>query len=420
MTPLRRRALPIALALAGVAALVWWLRTPATEVDVGTVVRGPLRVTVDEEGETRIRHRYVIAAPAEGHLLRIALEAGDPVSAGEVVARLRPAPLEPRSRAAAEARLQAAHARQREAAAQVAKAQAALAQAQRDLARARRLHEAGTLAPGEREQHELEATSRARELEAARFAADAAEHELEVARAALLAPGLDPEAPVTADPTCGDAPCLALRAPVAGRVLRVNEASERTVAPGAPLLEIGDPADLEIVSDLLSTDAVKVKPGDAVEVEEWGGGRPLHARVRTVEPSGFTKISALGVEEQRVNMVADFVGSPDGLGDGYRVEVRIVVWEAPDVLQVPVGGLFRCGEGWCVYRVERNRARRTEVSIGERGAREAQLLGGLEENARVVLHPGDRIEEGTRVRLREEAAASLPTAPAPPATRGSP
>lgn len=414
MTPLRRRAPGVAVALACGIALFWWLRAPAVVVDVGQVVRGPLRVTVDEEGETRIRHRYVIAAPAEGHLLRISLEAGDAVKAGEVVARLRPAPLEPRARAAAEARLQAAHSRQHEAAAQVAKAQAALAQAQRDLVRARRLHEAGTLAPGKREQSELEATSRARELEAARFAADAAEHELEVAKAALLAPGLDPGAPVSADPTCGDTPCLALRAPVAGRVLRVHEESERTVAPGTPLLEIGDPADLEIVSDLLSTDAVKVKAGDAVEVEEWGGGPPLRARVRTVEPSGFTKVSALGVEEQRVNVIADFVGPPDGLGDGYRVEVRIVVWEAPDVLSVPVGALFRCGEGWCVYRLEGGHTRRTEVSIGERGAREAQLLGGLEAGARVVLHPGDRIEEGTRVRPREEPAAATPATPGTP------
>jgi len=400
MTPLRRRGLLAATVLVCAGGLLWLLRAPALAVDVGEVTRGPLRVTVDEEGETRIRHRYVIAAPAEGHLLRIALEEGDAVTAGEVLARLRPAPLEPRTRAAAEARLEAARARQREAAAQVAKAQAALAQADRDLARARRLHEAGTLAPGERERSELAATTRARELDAARFAADAAEHDLQVAQAALLAPGLDPEALVSADPTCGDAPCLALRAPVAGRVLRVHEESERTVAPGTPLLEIGDPSDLEIVSDLLSTDAVKVKPGDAVEVEEWGGGHPLEARVRTVEPSGFTKVSALGVEEQRVNVIADFAGPPDDLGDGYRVEVRIVVWQAPDVLRVPVGALFRCGEGWCVFRLDGGRARRTEVSIGERGAREAQLLEGLEAGARVVLHPGDRVEDGTRVRPR--------------------
>jgi HlyD family secretion protein len=383
--------------MVAVALGILWLRPAPLPVDVGTVFRGPLRVTVDEEGQTRIRHRYVIGAPAEGRLLRSELEEGDPVDAQQVVARLRPAPLDPRSRAAAEARLEAARARLRGAGAEVAKARAALSQAQRDLARARRLQEAGTLAPGERERKELEAVSREEDVEAARQAADAAEHELEAARATLLSPGLEVDSPVTSDSACAGTPCLAVRAPVSGRVLRIFEKSERTVAPGTPLLEIGDPADLEIVADLLSTDAVKVRTGAPVLVEDWGGGSTIEAHVRLVEPSGFTKLSVLGVEEQRVKMVADFDAPSAGLGDGYRVEVRVVVWDGADVLKVPTSALFRRGSDWSVFLVRRGRAQRQTVSIGQRGATEAEVLSGLTPGDVVILHPSDRVDDGVRV-----------------------
>jgi HlyD family secretion protein len=181
-------------------------------------------------------------------------------------------------------------------------------------------------------------------------------------------------------------------------VLRVLEESERSVAPGTPLLEIGDPTSLEIVVDVLSTDAVRIEPGAAVLVEEWGGAGTLLARVRRVEPSGFTKVSALGVEEQRVNVVADFEDSVGGLGDGYRVEARIVVWEAAGVLKAPTSALFRSGEVWCVFAVEGGRARRREVSVGQRGPFESEILAGLEPGVALILHPSDQVDNGVRVR----------------------
>lgn len=376
------------------------IRPSPLPVDMARVERGALRVTVDEEGRTRVRHRYVVAAPVDGRLLRIALLAGDEVGAGEVVAHIRPAPLDARTRATAEARLEAAGARVAEAEALVAKARAAHAQADRDLVRARRLAEAGTLAPGELEQRELEAASRRREVDAMRAARESALYEHEAARAALLAPDLDGVPVPAPEAACGDAPCLPLRAPVSGRVLRVFEESERTVAPGTPLLEIGDPRDLEIVADVLSTEAVRIRSGAEVIVEEWGGDEPLAARVRLVEPSGFTKISALGVEEQRVNVIADLAPDsvPATLGDGYRVEVRIVTLEAPDAVRVPASALFRRGEGFAVFVVEAGRARRRVVSIGARAAFEAQVLTGLEPGETVILHPSDQVDDGVRVR----------------------
>jgi HlyD family secretion protein len=388
----------IAAAVIAAIAVITWLRPAPIAVNVGEVRRGSLRVTVDEEGQTRIRHRYVIGAPAEGRLLRSELEEGDRVNAQQVVARLRPPPLDPRSRAAAEARLEAARSRLRGAEAEVAKARAALSQSQRDLARARRLQEAGTLAPGERERKELEAVSREQDVEAARQAADAAQHELEAARATLLSPGLEPDSHVTSDPACSGEPCLAVRAPASGQVLRIFEESERTVAPGTPLLEIGAPEDLEIITDLLSTDAVKVRPGAPVLVEDWGGGSTLEAHVRLVEPSGFTKLSVLGVEEQRVKMIADFDTPPTGLGDGYRVEVRIVVWDGAAVLKVPTSALFRRGDDSCVFVARRGRAQRQTVSIGQRGATEAEVLSGLAPGDVVILYPSDRVDDGVRVR----------------------
>ena len=394
----RRRAVQIAVAAVVAAALFAVLRPAPLAVDVGEVRRGPLRVTVDEEGRTRVRYRYVVAAPVDGRLLRISLEEGDGVAAGQVVAHVRPMPLDPRARASAEARLAAARARVAEAEARVAKARAGAAQAARDLVRAERLAEAGTLAPGELERRQLDAASLRREVEAARAGADAARHELEVARAALLAPDLDRELPQTADARCGDVPCLALTAPVAGRVLRVFEESERSVAPGTPLIEIGDPRDLEIVADVLSTEAVRVRPGAPVIVEEWGGDEPLAARVRRVEPSGFTKISALGVEEQRVNVIAEFDAAPESLGDGFRVEVRIVVWESEDVVVAPATALFRSGASWSVFVVEGGRARLRTVSLGHRAAFDMEVLSGLEPGERVVLHPSDQVTDGARVK----------------------
>lgn len=412
-------------AVAAAALGIYWLWRPQPiAVDVAAARRGPLEVTVDEEGETRVRERYVVAAPTAGRLLRIALEEGDPVAAGAVVARIEPAPLGPRDLAAAQARLEAAQASESAAAARVELAEAALAQAQRDAARAERLHRAGTLSDDAREQARLAETSAAREHEEARYAADAARHEVEAARALLIAAGGGTAASGDgsgAGVRCaGDTPCVAARAPVAGEVLRVLEESERIVAPGTPLVEIGDPHALEIVSDLLSRDAVRVSPGDRVRIEDWGGPGALEARVRRVEPSGFTKISALGVEEQRVNVISDLLRPEPRLGDGYRVEVRIVVWEAPDVLQVPASALFRAGEEWAVFVVEQGRARERLVEAGEQGAFQTGIRGGLAEGETVILHPSDRLHDGTRVAPHPTTAPTAPTAPTPPAPPAAP
>lgn len=386
-------------ALAVVGLLVWLFRPTPVLVDVGRVERGTLLVTVDEEAETRVRERFAVAAPVTGRLERIALDEGDAVERGTVVARVHPIPLDPRALAEAQARLEAAVAMEREAEARVHRARAALEQARRSARRARELAAAGALSDEARERAELEALTGAEELEAAEFAARAARFESRAARAALMAAG-EPVSPADGlVRPCGDrdSNCLELRSPVKGRVLRVLEESERIVAAGLPVIELGDPAEIEIVVDVLSTDAVKVKAGAPVLIENWGGDEVLRGRVRLVEPSGFTKVSALGVEEQRVNVIVDLPERPESLGDGYRLDARIVVWEGADVLKVPAGALFRYGEAWSVFVVEAGRARRREVEIGQRSAREAELKSGLREGDLVILHPSDQVEDGVRI-----------------------
>jgi HlyD family secretion protein len=299
-------------------------------------------------------------------------------------------PLDQRERAELEARVQTAEALKRSADESVAHARADHQQAARDLRRAENLIEGGIIS---RQSLELarNAESIARsELEASRFKAEAADSETKVAKAGLIA--IESER--------GAGKIVTLRSPVRGRVLRVIEKSERVVAAGAPIITLGDPGRIEVVVDLLSTDAVKVKPGAAVLLENWGGEAPLRARVRTVEPSAFTKISALGIEEQRTNVVADFVDAPGPLGDGYRVEARIFIWEADSVLKVPASALFRYGEGWSVFVVEGGRATRRQVVLGHRSQFEAEVLSGIEEGTSVILHPTNQIKDGSRVEKR--------------------
>jgi HlyD family secretion protein len=391
----RRRWTLVGLAAAAaLAGLLWLMRAPAVRVELGAVERGPLETTVDEEGRTRVRRRYVVAAPVSGRLERIALDEGDALAAGEVVARISPAPLDPRSSAQAQARLEAATAARREAQARVAQARAALAQAERERARARTLAAQHTLSAQALEQAELAYTSRAEELRAAREGEEAAAHEMEAARAALLSAGQgEPEGALAERGSQ-----VEVLAPAAGRVLRVFEESSRVVAVGTPLLELGDPTDLEIVVDVLSADAVKVRPGAEMRLEAWGGEAPLRAVVRRVEPSGFTKLSALGVEEQRVNVIADVLDPPGALGDGYRLEARIVVWRGDDVLRCPASALFRRGGRWHVFAAENGRARLLPVEVGHRGVDAVEILGGLEAGTAVVLHPTDRLADGVRVR----------------------
>jgi HlyD family secretion protein len=389
----RRGVLIVVVLVAGLVAVALWPRT--TPVDVGTVARGPLVVTVDEEGETRVRDRFVVSAPLAGRVLRIDLEPGDPVAKGRIVARLRPeaAPLlDARSRLEAHAAIDGAVAALSRARAEEQRLRAALSLAQADLKRARELDSAGLTTQQDVEAKATAARTAEEAVQAAVYAVASAEAELQRARARLA-------------PTRVDAPgrVVEVRSPVDGVVLKRNRESESVVPAGEPLLEIGDPQRLEIVSDLLSTDAVRVKAGDRALVEQWGGDRTLDARVRRVEPSGFTKISALGVEEQRVNVVLDFtdpVSAWAALGDAYRVEVRIVIWEAAEVVKVPTSALFRDGDRWAVYRIADGRARRTLVDIGARNGREAQVTAGLDPGATIVLYPPDTLRDGARVERR--------------------
>ena len=399
MTAARRKVSLLALGALGLGGAFWLLRPAPLAVDVAAVRRGALRVTIDEEGETRVRQRYTVAAPTGGRLLRIEVDEGQSIEAGAVVARIEPAPLDPRDLATARARLEAAEATQRAADAGVRRSQAALLQAKRDAARAEQLHRAGTLATDAREKAKLAETSAVQDSDAARFAADAAAHEVEVARAALMTTsGPNPPGPRAPGEICaGGRPCVAARAPVAGQLLRVFEESERIVAPGTPLVEIGDPASLEIVVDILSTDAVRVSPGARLLVEDWGGEGTLEGRVRQIEPSAFTKVSALGVEEQRVNVIADLGAPEPRLGDRYRVEARIVVWEGEDVIQVPASALFRHGAVWAVFVVDRGAARLREVRVGHQAAFDAEIERGLDVGETVILHPNDRVRDGARV-----------------------
>jgi len=394
LRPLRDRKLLAAVALvAAFLAVGFW--PSARVVDTAPVTRGPLRVTVDEEGETRVRERFVVSAPVAGRVLRIELEAGDPVSRDTVVATFLPAhavPLDARSQAEARAAVAAARSTLGSAGAQRQRAEAALALARSELERHHELFRQRIVSRQALEARETEARAAEEALRAADFAEMTARHQLEMAEARLM----------PASTAAAGRP-LAIRSPIDGVVLKRLRESEAVVPAGEPLLELGDPHGLEIVSDLLSTDAVKVKAGAPVLIEQWGGDHAIEARVRRVEPSGFMKVSALGVEEQRVNVVMDFqdpLEAWSALGDAYRVEVRIVVWEKDSVLRLPTSSLLRHGESWAVFAVSGSRATLRNVAVGRRNAAQAELLSGLEEGANVVLHPSDALEDGSRVARR--------------------
>jgi HlyD family secretion protein len=398
MTKWLRRAIPVLIIASVLAAIGYGFWPRPVEVDLAPVSRGPLRVTVDEEGKTRIRERYVVSAPLAGSLMRVQHKAGSPVTAGQtVLAILEPADpslLNPRERAETEARVKAAEAALKQAGARVKAAEAAHELAVATLARVRKSAAAEAVSPEEVQAAEATEQVRGEEARAARYAEKVAAFELELARAAMIR--ADPKTALPAEEARLD-----IRAPVSGVVLRVFQESAAVVSPGTNILELGDPTDLEIVIEVLSTDAVRIVPGARVEIVRWGGDYPLQARVRLVEPAAFLKVSALGVEEQRVNVIADFIDPIEKrqrLGDAYRVEARIVVWEADDVLKVPAGARFRGPDGgWAVYAVRDGVARLTPVVLGQESGLEVQVLDGLAEGDPVVLHPSDRVTDGVRV-----------------------
>jgi HlyD family secretion protein len=363
------------------------------------VSRGPLQVTIEEEGRTRVKDRFVISAPVAGYLRRIELDVGDALTEGQTVAvlePLRPEVLDPRSRARAEAQIAAAQASLEGAVTKAVAARAAAKFARDEYARKQKLRASETISQTLLEEAETQARQTTAEEQSAQFNVEVARFDLEAARTALQYSLADDTAtrPVTVE----------LHAPTASRVLRVNHESEGVVSAGEDLIEIGDPAQLEIAVDVLSQDAVQIRPQARVLFYRWGGDAPLEGLVRTVEPAGFTKISALGVEEQRVWVIADLV-SPrtewQFLGDGYRVEANFILWENPDVLQAPASALFHYDGGWAVFVVEGGRARRRRVEAGHRNGLVAEILSGLRAGDRVITHPDDRIEAGVRVQVHD-------------------
>jgi HlyD family secretion protein len=389
-----RRLVTIAIVLAVVALLVWAFQPSPVQAEIATVSRGPLQVTLDEEGETRVRDRFVVSAPVAGRVLRIELEPGDAVEANRtVLATFQPAApalLDARTRAELNARVQAAEAGLARTRAIAEQARAELAEAERNLRRMRSLVEGGASSPRDLELAETAAQTRREAVDAAAAAVRSAEAELRAVRAQLLQAG----------GAAGGGPAIRLRSPIDGVVLKRLHESEAIVPPGEPLLEVGDLSKLEIVADYLSADAVRIRAGQRVIVERWGGGDALGGRVRLVEPSGFTKISALGVEEQRVNVIVDLDAPREALaqlGDRFRVEVRVITSSADDVLRVPVSALVRRGEAWSVFAVEDGRAAARPVTIGARNDTFAEVRSGLAEGARVVAFPSERIAEGVAV-----------------------
>ena len=395
---MRLSASRTALILAGILLLAGsvYLLVPApSEVDTVQATRGPLEVTTSEEGETRSKERFVVAAPIGGRLMRIGLREGDAVKVGQVVAELAPLPLSAREQEEVIGRVAAARAAHREALERVRHAAEDYAQAQRERQRIERLVREHFLSPQAGEQAANLGITAGNELAAVQARANAAMEEVRVAEAGMLA---------LREYKGRSSSLVSVRAPVAGAVLGIPERSERIVSAGAPLLTIGNPRDLEIVVELLSTEAVKVRPGMPVRIEGWGGEQEIGGIVRLVEPHAFTKISVLGIEEKRANVIIDVIAPPAQLGDGFRVIAKIVLWRAEDAFKIPVSAIFRCGTAsWCVFSVTDGRASRREVRIGRRNAEDAELFDPLPQGTRIIRYPSSSLADGQRVAERKRS-----------------
>jgi HlyD family secretion protein len=392
-----RRTVAVLIGLGIVALIAWALWPQPVPVDMAAITKGPLEVTVEDEGVTRIREVYTVSAPILGRMLRSPREVGDEVVADKtLVAEIAPtAPtfLDVRSQRVNEAAVQAAQAAVDLAEAQIKQAKSQLEFARSDLRRAEELAASKTISARALDKARLDVDSAEAAVASAVATLEVRRRELESARARLIQPG---------EVNAG-ARSVEVRSPINGVVLKIVAESEQVVLPGAPLIEIGDPGDLEIAVDFLSRDAVRIKPGAPARIESWGGDKTLAARVKRIEPTGFTKVSALGIEEQRVKVILDFTGPESEwrqLGHGYRVIARVVVWHSDDVLQVPLGALFREGENWAVLVVADGRAQRRIVKIGERNLHAARVVDGLKVGEQVVLHPSDRVHDGVRVEPR--------------------
>lgn len=392
----RRNAIALGIVAVAVAAVVVWALQPQPViVETAQATRGPFELTVSDDGRTRVRDRYVVSAPLAGRLERITLRAGDPVAKGQVLALLTPAApgfLDARTEGELRERIGSAEAQQRRARAEVSRVEAQRDQAAADRDRQRRLAQEGFVSPTALEQAELALKVAGRSHESARFAEEAAAHELAQARAAL------------ARYRGGESSAVwKVTAPVAGAVLKVMQESEGTVGLGTPLVEVADPRSLEAVIDVLSQESIAIRPGMAARVELGPSAPALAARVRRIEPAAFTKVSALGVEEQRVNVILDFVGALDGfatIGDAFRVDAHIVTRRLEEATKVPVGALFREGTGWALFIVDGNRAARRTIKVALRNGVEAVVEDGVRAGDRVVVYPPDSLRDGSRVSSR--------------------
>lgn len=385
-----RRLIVFCLLLAIAAALGWALWPRPVAVELATIARRDITQTIEEEGKARIREIYTVSAPITGQTLRIDLHAGDTVEQGQTLVSIRPAApglLDARLRRVAEAAAAAARAGVDLATAEIRQADAQLTFLRTELARAERLAAQGTISESARDKARLAVETGIAALDSAKASLGVRQRELERAQAALIETG-------SSEDPC----CTVLKAPASGRMLRVLAESEQVVQPGTPLLQIGNPDDLEIAADILSREAVEIRPGAEAVIDGWGGA-PLLARVTRIEPSATTKISALGIEEQRVPMILDLTSpaAPSGLGDGFRVIVHVTVWEGKNVIAVPVAALFRDGGDWAVYRVENGRARIQHVSLGHRNDSFAEVTSGIEVNDSVIMYPSDQLADGLAV-----------------------
>lgn len=375
-----------------VTGLYLGFRPQPLKVELGTVQRAPLRVVVRQEGRTRVVERYVVAAPVSGYARRIKLEIGNPVERDAIVVELEPARaevLDPRRRAEAQARIAAASANVAVSAQRANAAASNAGIAQRELDRARALRQGGHVSAAAEDQAAANAQRSAAELRSAQFAVTTARYELDAARTALsyAASG-------------GNGAPVAVRSPESGQVLKIPHKSEGSVSAGQPLIELGNPRALEVEVDVLSADAVRIQPGTRVLFERWGGEGVLEGAVRVIEPGAFTKVSALGVEEQRVWVIVAFTSPYERwqrLGDGYRVEASFILWEQKDVLQIPASALFRDGEGWAAFVLEQGRAVKRPIVLGQRAELAAQVLSGVKAGDKVIVHPDDRLREGRAV-----------------------
>lgn len=380
------------LGIATATAIAISLRPKPVPVETAVVTQAPLRVTVDEDGRTRVQDRHVITAPLTGNLARVELEPGAAVAEGTVLAMIEPIPpplLDARASSELQGRVHAAEASVRQAAAAVSRAESRKTFTARQLDRLRKLGTSGMASPEEVDQAELDAESAARDLDAARFATRVARYELETAKAALARSS-----------GTQSTEQFEIVSPIVGTVLRIIRESEGLVTAGTQLMEVADPHALEIVVDVLTADAVEIDPNDAVSIERWGGTKPLRGHVRLITPSAYTKVSSLGVEEQRVDVIValdDPYETWRQLGDGYAVVASIVVWEQSDAITVPTSALVRNVEGWGVFVIEDGAATWRPITIGRRGTLAVSVTEGVAVDETVIVHPSDRVRDGTAV-----------------------